>query len=147
MHHKLTGVFMLTDEEIMALRNKCSHENGVIISMDFAREIERAVLAKAGEQKPDYWKIGGLGGDVITNKKSELDLAERFNWPVEPLYKHPLPAQAIPEGWQLVPVNPTESQRQAMYMAAHFDMAIKNPDEWRAVDQSYAAMLSASPKP
>jgi hypothetical protein len=62
-------------------------------------------------------------------------------------YSHPLPAQAIPEGWKLVPVNPTESQRQAMYMAAHFDMAIENPDEWRAVDQSYAAMLSASPKP
>jgi hypothetical protein len=57
------------------------------------------------------------------------------------------PSTATPAGeWVLVPREPTEAMRQAMYMAQHYDMSVQNPDEWGAVDKAYAAMLAASPR-
>ena len=49
--------------------------------------------------------------------------------------------------WKLVPVEPTETQRQSMYMAQHYDMSVINPDEWGAVDKSYAAAVTNAPDP
>lgn len=111
-------------------------------------EMLRAKLKGVQEREPDYWKIGGLGGDVITNKKSELDLAERFNWPVEPLYKHPQPAQsAIPEGYCLAPKEPTASMLDAG-VAMALQVSVHGEGGWsKYLLGLYKQMLSASPKP
>ena len=47
--------------------------------------------------------------------------------------------------WVLVPREPTEAMRRAIYIALHFDMSVQNPDEWGAVDKAYSAMLAALP--
>lgn len=57
------------------------------------------------------------------------------------------PPAAGDADWVMVPREPTQAMRSAMYMAQHFDMRVQNPDEWGAVDKSYAAMLAAAPKP
>lgn len=49
-------------------------------------------------------------------------------------------AKEVPEGWKLVPVEPTEELFEAMDRALRDPM----PDTWRRV---YAAMLAAAPNP
>lgn len=52
-------------------------------------------------------------------------------------------ASAVPDGYVLVPKEPTRKIREAMYMAQHYHMSVINPDEWDAVDKSYKAMIEA----
>lgn len=135
---------VLTDEEIMAIRNKCSHDNGVIISMDFAREIERAVLAKAGEQEPVGWEItDGEGGCFYSNdepSQSDIEHAERYGRKYYPRYAHPAPQQAIPE------VTP-EMLRAAQLHSELGAFACSNwSGGYDCITELFNVMLSASPK-
>jgi hypothetical protein len=61
------------------------------------------------------------------------------------LYTHP--AQP-PEGWQLVPVEPTEEMRKQMHYAywqtPQLPFHDRSPELWNA---TYKAMLQAAPKP
>jgi len=163
---------MLTDEEIQAMWNDCIRNRKT--TNDFAREIERAVLEKAGEQEPIIKKIGKV---QIGTKFSYLDHPEKIyvltchygiqgcgecvKWSgidvdghqstfsvsetpeefseLDVLVHDPLPAQAIPEGWQLVPVEPTPEMLKEIHLIEEFSE--------RALIVRYKAMLSASPKP
>ena len=51
---------------------------------------------------------------------------------------------AVPDGYCIVPKEPTRKIREAMYMAQHYHMSVINPDEWDAVDKSYKAMIEAA---
>lgn len=87
---------VLTDEEIMSIRNRAKlNDNRQIDPMAFAREIERAVLAKAGEQEPVAWivrcKRSGLIGQAEPNEKATNPDYWTDSFPV---YAHQLPAQA-----------------------------------------------------
>lgn len=55
------------------------------------------------------------------------------------LYAAPIPP-AVPEGWKLVPIEPT----QEMIKAA---MEEYTKDEWRRCESCYADMLAAAPTP
>ncbi|MGL4756448.1 MAG: hypothetical protein ACRCXB_29180 [Aeromonadaceae bacterium] len=52
-----------------------------------------------------------------------------------------LPAPVVPEGWQLVPVNPTSEMISAGNAALAYDCCSGTADE------AWPAMLSAAPKP
>ena len=89
---------MLTDEEITGIFNQF-HISQSDNRTDFARAIERAVLAKAGEQEPQVIGRVHYADDRIygclNSIGRELDDGA-------PLYAHPLPAQAIPEGYTAI---------------------------------------------
>lgn len=55
-------------------------------------------------------------------------------------YSNPLLTQAAPDGWRLVPVEPTPEMTHAGKMASA-------PASWHYLNITYRAMLSASPAP
>ena len=107
---------MLTDEEKRAIRAKVSDASGEwhFDLMMYANEIERAALAKSGEQN---YKQDIVVGEVYKSSStgSSVDCTLFIDFPegTTKLYAHPLPAQAVPEGWQLVPVEPTDEMLDA----------------------------------
>lgn len=124
---------MLTDEEIQSVYSEFLDVKGS--AMEFARRIERAVLAKAGDQEP---QVIGRVHYVDDSIYGCLNSIGRKLEDGAPLYAHPLPAQAIPEGWKLVPVEPTVDMDDEYARASgqhHLSL------------RGYKAMLSASPKP
>ena len=71
-------------------------------------------------------------GYIWRTHAGELKFAEKTSWNCwTPVYTTPQPA--IPDGWQLVPVEPTPEMQRAMQQA-----------EWP--DEAYKAMLAAAPK-
>jgi len=103
---------------------------------ELAEGIESALLAKAGEhsQAPYVFfkKVKGKDEWSSWNEFSDGSAGGK------PLFEHPLPAQAIPEGWQLVPIEPTVGMDDEYARASgqhHLSL------------RGYKAMLSASPKP
>lgn len=95
---------MLTDEEIQEIRNRAKlNDNRQIDPIAFARDVIAAVLARAGEQEP----VGFIKQDLtpFLYYKDSLKLK-----PDDFLYAHPLPSQAVPEGWQLVTHRTTWNQ-------------------------------------
>lgn len=100
------------------------------------RDDLRAVLAKAGEQEPDFYVTpDGLGFEGYASISKTRDDGSIPVW----LNANPLPAQAIPEYWQLVPVEPTPAMLKEIHLIDEFSE--------RALIVRYKAMLSASPKP
>lgn len=58
----------------------------------------------------------------------------------EALRAHPAPTQPVPQGWKLVPVEPTSNMLAAMSGEWH-------SSRWAAARIQYAAMLAAAPQP
>ncbi len=128
---------ILTNEEIKAI-----DPDGLVEG--FARAIEAAVLEKLKQQEPVSFEAREIGeGDWF---KVGLDETERieaytklphmdYRW----LYAHPMPA--VPDGWKLVPVEPTEE------MILGFWGEIRHGEpEIAAAKDAYRAMLSAAPE-
>ena len=124
---------MLTDDEIS---NFWFTLGGDFVS--FARDIERAVLAKAGEQEPV--------GEWHCSKNNRADNWVKFADGFEPvrgmkLYAHPLPAQAVPE------VTP-EMLRAAQLNSELGAYACSNwSGAYDCITELFNVMLSAAPKP
>lgn len=152
---------MLTDEEIMDIRNRAKmNDNRQIDAMAFARDIERAVLAESGEQKADLYIvyngvcISGLYYDAESakayadSKQKEHSLSGSIaSFHVKEMYCRPLPAQAIPEGWQLVPVEPAASMIDAG-VAMALQVSVHGEGGWsKYLSGLYKQMLYASPEP
>lgn len=83
---------MLTDEEKRAIRAKVKEASGEwhFDLMIFANEIEKAVLAKAGEQKP-VCEVVQLNQDRYLSLTCVGAVKPKVG---DKLYTHPLPAQA-----------------------------------------------------
>ena len=119
--------------------NPCEHMDG--LDMDLAHaaeEIEslRAAIEQYEAAEPFAWRYYQQGFWHFTDEKREwyngVNVEE-----VIPLYTHHAPA--VPEGWQLVPKEPTEEMRNAFANGTiGFD---------RLTSNAYRAMLSAAPKP
>lgn len=101
-----------------------------IPAMERMRELQEE-LAELREQKP-----------VAYSDKDGQLWREQTEPDDKPLYARPVPAaQAVPEGWQLMPKDPTfEMLRDGEYMTNH------NCDS-RTIGQIYRAMLAAAPQP
>ena len=132
---------MLTDEEKRAIRAKVSDASGEwhFDLMMYANEIERAALAKSGEQN---YKQDIVVGEVYKSSStgSSVDCTLFIDFPegTTKLYVHPLPAQAIPEGCREVVEAVAHIGIDFGYGA--FELSQEHIDKARA-------LLSATPKP
>lgn len=98
-----------------------------------AKNILREALAQP-EQEPTAWRVEDDAG-VLCHffDKELLNYYNKQPYRITPLYPHPAP---ILEGWQLVPVEPTEEM---------INEADKH--EHRFSDVIYRTMLHVAPKP
>ena len=123
---------ILTDEEITLIIRECARGSAInrdgSTSHRIARAIEQAVLNKLGEQEPVAWlHQTRTSSDVITDGVKMFLLRQYERWEfhssmqrpsvckaenyTKPLYLHPAPS--VPEGYQLVPIEPTEAMQEA----------------------------------
>ena len=131
---------MLTDEEKQAIIDRYHTDKNYDL-WDAFDAIERAVLKKLGEQEPAWYKeLGAMEIEHPSRYRKLVDVGSISGLDYEPLYAHPLPAQAVPEGWQLVPVEPTKEMCDA-YCEGSI-APVGNLSRY-----GYKAMLSAAPKP
>lgn len=114
---------ILTDKEMKEIHSS-TFGKGL---QTFARGIESAVLEKLRQQKPV----------AVINKFGIYLESAGLNAPVgTKLYTAPVPA--VPDGWKLVPVEPTEDMLWALY--GFLVGQLSEPDYRR-----YRSMLSAAP--
>ena len=100
---------ILTDEELITIAddeqfwdNHFGYQECDAYAL--AKAIEQAVLNKLSEQKPVCYAFKNYGKWSV--------VAEAVTDPtVIPLYLHPAPS--VPEGYQLVPIEPTEAMQEA----------------------------------
>lgn len=123
---------ILTDEEITLIIRECARGSAInrdgSTSHRIARAIEQAVLNKLNEQEPVAWlHQTRTSSDVITDEVKMFLLRQYERWEfhssmqipsackaenyTKPLYLHPAPS--VPEGYQLVPIEPTEAMQEA----------------------------------
>ena len=100
----------------------------------------REALAKPEQEPVAYRTVNNVGAYVY---HSADRLPNEYGLRGEALYLHPAP---IPEGWQLVPKEPTKEMYEA---ASHLVTGTSGnkfeyPDE---LYEAYSAMLAAAPKP
>ena len=114
---------ILTDEEITLIIRECARGSAInrdgSTSHRIARAIEQAILNKLSEQKPVaevVWYDPVLSattdkaGKIIDASMSFIDTADLGT----KLYAvPPQPAPSVPEGYQLVPIEPTEAMQEA----------------------------------
>lgn len=95
----------------------------------------RAAIEQAEKVEPVAWRLY-KGGELYALRHKKDDRGAYYTW--EPLYTHPAP---IPEGWQLVPVEPTPEM-----LAASWETDLKATDINTVRKELYQAMLAAAPK-
>lgn len=114
---------ILTDAEITLIIRECARGSAInrdgSTSHRIARAIEQAILNKLSEQKPVaevVWYDPVLSattdkaGKIIDASMSFIDTADLGT----KLYAvPPQPAPSVPEGYQLVPIEPTDAMREA----------------------------------
>lgn len=104
------------------------------------RDVLQAKLAELDRQEPYGWLIGlpGLYPTFTLDYRNVEQAIAAGGYEITPIYTRPAPAinlaEPVAEGWQLVPVEPTEEMISA---------ALKFPAQTR---KQYAAMLAAAPE-
>jgi hypothetical protein len=102
-------------------RLACDYEShGAVVKL-------RTAIEQAEKCEPVAWIEHHKAGDNLNWEREDHSYAQ-----ATPLYTHP---QLIPEGWQLVPVEPTEEMIKAAYDASIFSRT-----------NIYQAMLAAAAK-
>lgn len=146
---------ILTDDEIDNAQ-KAWIAKGMCGPRPFARAIEAAVLAKLREQEPVAWWVTLPSGEIDWSDEPIQHKEERPldtlipGCGYQPLYAAPLPAVVqVPQGWKLVPVEPTPEMLMA---AQEADMDHQDHEEWLEfegddVKRIHRAMLNAAPSP
>lgn len=95
-------------------------------------------------KEPDAWLFTGVKpgerrqfASVDNSVSQTWPIDNGFTWTIEPLY---LPRMLSPEGWQLVPKEPTEEM-----LFAYTKCKTTAGERWAA--HQWHAMLAAAPKP
>ena len=118
-----TGALQVIDDEPLCMAKRIE-------------ELEAQVLVMAGllrEARPYMDHRGGAGVKGYTQLAKEIDSALAGN----------LPIQVTPEGWQLVPVVPTEEMCEA---GANAPLKVRQSEKcW--IGDIYASMLASAPSP
>ena len=102
------------------------------------RDALQAQLAAAQGQSPDSYRLyDDVTGASIFYPRVRLPKSIDESWEIRPLFARPLPQQpSVPEGWKLVPIEPTK------------EMICAPPNAWPAdAKVTWAAMLAAAPQP
>ena len=96
---------ILTDEEISEITGIGFEATG--------RAIEQAILNKLNEQEPVAWLQTSVedGVDTVIARTHKPDKFNAEWWRFDPLYLHPAPS--VPEGYVLVPIEPTDAMQEA----------------------------------
>jgi len=137
------------------------------VSSDAALLVERGrheAKLRQGEPVPAFWRYRWTlnnqprPDEIRPNTAPPINIIG-YSFPPEPLYASPPPAQptqgepAVPEGWQLVPKEPTREMLNTWAMKMP-DPRYTGPEAgservlgWAAVDEIYRAMLAAAPPP
>ena len=105
-------------------------------------ELEEAAAASLEAQEPVAFQLIDKPDVIETVRRDYHDGDE---W--EHLYRHP-PTSSVPEGWQLVPVRPTDEMLQAV-TGVHPGMRYANRDNaesWDTAYDTYVSMLAAAPQ-
>ena len=127
---------ILTDEEITLIIRECARGSAInrdgSTSHRIARAIEQTILNKANGQEPFGYYENGRWSIVTDGGPDKWRARKEYTGP---LYTHPAPS--VPEGYQLVPIEPTEVMMWALYghcvgQLTHLDYGY------------YKAMLSAA---
>lgn len=118
-----TGVLQILDDEPMCMAKR-------IEELEAQVRVMAELLQKA---RPYMDHRGGAGVKGYTQLAKEIDSALAGN----------LPIQVTPEGWQLVPVVPTEEMCEA---GANAPLKVRQSEKcW--IGDIYASMLAVTPKP
>ncbi|EFU0362969.1 hypothetical protein HU847_004669 [Salmonella enterica] len=123
----------ITRERLKQIYAECEERDPAIFEI---RELVRIALASL-EAEPVAWEVGG----IFCHTKEEASI---YVGEPEPLYEAP-PAPAIPDGYALVPVEPTDEMIAA---AMNCEDVLFNSDESFCVQfgNIYEAMLAAAPQ-
>ena len=105
---------ILTDAEITLIIRECARGSAInrygSTSHRIARAIEQAILNKLSEQEPVCYGNQTALDNMLDDRVAEV-AGVRDGWRKTPLYLHPAPS--APEGYQLVPIEPTEAMQEA----------------------------------
>lgn len=115
-----------------------------------------AVLEVLAKQEPVAWQMShqswGDGWFDTNEAHAEWLRANKYGeWKVRPLYAAPVARAAVPDGWRLVPIEPTSAMTTAFNTAAealrqsHL-LSGSYPASWQPVEAGYRAMLAAAPE-
>jgi hypothetical protein len=77
------------------------------------------------------------------DEAEKWELTDDCGWPSEPVYTTP-PAAAVPEGWKLVPVEPTHGMVKAFQDAMSLEFGMRTTAGYHA--RVYSAMLATAPE-
>ena len=121
---------ILTDEEVSVITGIGFEATG--------RAIEQAVLNKLSGQKPVCYGNQTALDNMLDDRVAEV-AGVRDGWRKTPLYLHPAPS--APEGYVMVPVEPTEAM---IYAGREADRGWQySNSEENGLAVIYKAMLSA----
>lgn len=138
---------MLTDEEKQAIIDRYHTDKNYDL-WDAFDAIERAVLKKLGEQEPAWYKeLGTMEIEHPSRYRKRVDIGSINGLDYGSLYAHPLQAQAVPEGWQLVPIEPSQHQLHEAYDNHLMEPFSRQSTGHEVAKRIYKTMLSAAIKP
>ena len=123
---------LLTDNEIDSLPSYPWGQR-----QDYARAVEEAVLAKL--QEPVAYANSDELDNMLDDRTATVS-GVRDGYRKTPLYATPVPA--IPAGYRLVPLEPTEEMQYAGGAAL-----VGMPSNLENADTAYRAMLQVAPQP
>lgn len=165
---------LLTEEEIQSCieegeRSFRCYKGGVrgqmVTSQDnlewhYIAAAERMIFAKLAKEEPVAWSVFDEEGmpefwaawpdachEHINDAINEFDRVEATKFKVIPLYLHA--PQAVPEGWKLVPIEPTSEMLSAAATAPIPAVYLDSISARSALQHKvvYKAMLAAAPSP
>lgn len=122
-----------SDEPAAFAAHGKSEEFGPVLLSEYVGSMEvirGRVMEKARRE--------GFTGDFV-QRMAELD------WWIEPLYSRPQLPAGVPDGWQLVPIEPTPEMLRAGFLSESEGFDIETPAD--APGLVYRAMLAAAPQP
>ncbi|EAV6897507.1 hypothetical protein IM956_003103 [Salmonella enterica] len=126
----------ITRERLKQIYAECEERDPAIFEI---RELVRIALASL-EAEPVAWEVGG----IFCHTKEEASI---YVGEPEPLYEAP-PAPVAPDGYALVPVEPTEEMIEAAMNCEDVVFDSHYTDAFRIQYwEIYCAMLTAAPQP
>ena len=124
------------ERELLRARNDFADEAIGHITQE--RDALRAKVAEMEQQEPECEVVGQVRNVLYEVRTLKYDLPAGAK-----LYALPgaQPAPSVPDGWQLVPIEPT------IHMCIQGDNSRANIDDCTRTPAIYRAMLAAAPKP
>ena len=146
--------FINLKEEIRQRDVKIAQLESTIAALIHERDSAHKVLAECERQEPVYFmkRKEDPNRYFKANKESFENPrgSELKTYDYEIFYRHPIPAQKVyevPDGWQLVPIEPTLKMIAAIGFNGDTLIASKYPNSCLEAKELYQEILSAAQPP